>query len=340
MSKQNLLTRLITNEFAAKMLAEQKKQELDFYVAGATGYVGRSLIETLSFVSKQFNLKITIWISERDAIRMQSSFLNFHNIRLLKKDLLVGAVLERPISHIIFLANPQFSNTNSIENNLKSLESKIWIDNLVKYLVKNGSVRLLYASSGAVYSQTKSVSETIGFNETAPLSVNSGDAYGELKKYVELKLNKAIVEQNASIAIPRMFTFYGPNLPLGSNFLIGNLMQAAINNQVISLKSDGSTRRSYMHTYEMSARLLQIIFSDFKGSINLGSPQIISVEKLSLIFKDLFGIRYILNSESKCESFYVPDTSLLVREYGLLPDFSFKDSLIEWFEDERKLAER
>jgi UDP-glucuronate decarboxylase len=339
MSKQNLLTRLITDEFAAKMVSEQKRQELDFYVVGATGYVGRSLIETLSFVSEHFNLKITIWISERDAIRIQSSFLDFHNIRLLKKDLLVGDVLERPVSHIVFLANPKFTN-DCEENNLKTLESKIWIDNLVKYVVKNNSVRLLYASSGAVYRQTNSVSEPIGLNETDPLIANSSDVYGELKKYVELKLNETIVEQNASIAIPRMFTFYGPNLPLGTNFLIGNLMQAAINNQIISLKSDGSTRRSYMHSYEMSTRLLQIIFSDFKGPINLGSSKIISVKELSSLFKDLFGIRYLLNPESKLESFYVPDTSLLEKEFGLLQDFSFKESLIEWFEYERKLADR
>ncbi len=312
--------------------------EPEVYVTGATGYVGRSMIETVSFMREHRNIKLNLWISERDARKFQPPYLAKHNLKVMTKDLLLGSEIDNQISHIIYLANPHFSGTNHRLDEEITNAAKIWIENLVKYCIKHPSTRLIYSSSGAVYDRDKRLTGNMGFKEEDRIQINSKSSYAGFKLFVEEELMKVVVHNNGNVAIPRLFTFYGPNLPLKSNFLIGNLMQSVISNQPIVLKSNGTTRRSFMHSYEMTWRLLQILFSNFQGFINLGSETIFSVSELAEVFNQLFGLQYSLNEKSISESFYIPDTSLLTNRFGPRLNPSFPDSLTHWLNTEKEEA--
>jgi UDP-glucuronate decarboxylase len=338
MSKLEMLDRIVPKNFLESTSLFEKENGPDVYITGSTGYVGRSLIETASFLSKYRRLKLNIWISERDAEKLQRHFLIRHSLNVMTTDLLLESEIDPHISHIIYLANPHFSENNPKDDKEIFTTSKIWIRNLIEHCSRNSSKRLIYASSGAVYNAKKYSRANLGFDEIDPIEIQNASSYAKLKIFAEEELMKAILGNNANVAIPRLFTFYGPNLPLDANFLIGNLMNSAISNHPISLKSNGTTRRSFMHSYEMSWRLLQILFSDFLGPINLGSSKPYSVSELADLFQKLFGVQYKLNAGSISESVYLPDTTLLEKKFGTSPDYSFTDSLTDWFREEKLAA--
>lgn len=156
----------------------------------------------------------------------------------------------------------------------------------LKCALRSG-VRLLYASSGVVYHPENF----------------------ERLQYRQDKLDgeKMCLDSKADVVIARLFTFYGNYLDKQKAITIFN--EAAIKNDPLIIKGDGSTVRTYMHGSEMAEWLWTIMGRGKTGEVyDVGSDVQIDMLGLARDVIKLIGSKspiYIMNGIDPMPN-YVP----------------------------------
>jgi nucleoside-diphosphate-sugar epimerase len=202
----------------------------------------------------------------------------------------------------------------------------------------NPETRLILASSGAVYGSLEA--PTNGFEEgqfnpaVTKLDSIKLSSYGELKTRLEHSLFLGNELGLIRGAAARLFSFYGPNLPLNNNFAIGNFIDDIVNHREISVLSQGKSLRNYQHGLDLALDLISLLVSDFTGSINIGGPQNLSllelIEKLNVISDSPYKIL----GNPGLERNYIPNLELFNQIFTERIQIDLTYGLKNWIEVE------
>jgi UDP-glucuronate decarboxylase len=199
----------------------------------------------------------------------------------------------------------------------------------VKAAVKRPS-HLLMASSGAVYGPTS----TKLFSETD--STGQFRGFGQEKAfYGAAKLNaekcfKRLSGQDLSLTIARCFTFVGPELPLDSHFVAGNLIQNIITRSALQIKAQSPVSRSYLHTDDLVIWLCNLMLNGNPDCpvVNVGSADVVSIQELARKLANHYRLPAdITEFEHEEVDLYAPDVALASR-LGLTPTKNSLDAII------------
>ena len=79
-----------------------------------------------------------------------------------------------------------------------------------------------------------------------------GVAYAEGKRVAEFLLAEASRTGKVQQSICRLFAFSGVGSPFDRHFAKGNFVKDAIDNEEITVRSDGSSVRSYLDSDDMA----------------------------------------------------------------------------------------
>ena len=180
---------------------------------------------------------------------------------------------------------------------------------------------LLMTSSGAVYGPT---SQTL-FSEAD--STGRFDGFGQEKaSYGAAKLDgercfRLLAGQDLNLTIARCFTFVGPELPLDSHFVAGNLIQNIVTRSPLHIKALSPVFRSYLHTDDLVTWLCHLMLHGTPDCpvVNVGSGDVVSIQELARQLATNYGLpANVSDFEHESGDLYAPDVAL-AGSFGLTP---------------------
>ena len=190
-------------------------------IIGSSGFIGRSIIDYLeknNLLSKKFNKLILLTKSKKNKIS-----------KSLKKKYKIIQILA-DIKNIKTIPVSDFIIYTAISKNIN--QDHQCVKNFCKLIKKyKNHCSILYTSSGAVYGVQNNKIKKIKDNQIVSVTNNFNESK---KKYSIVKIKnekilKNLNKNNLKISIARCFAFVGKNIPLTSNFVIGNIIHSILN---------------------------------------------------------------------------------------------------------------
>lgn len=304
------------------------------FVTGGTGFFGSWLLESFIHANSKLSLGAELHVLSRDpnAFRAKAphladdSAVHFHRGDVCDFEFPSGT-----FSHIIHAATtasaqlnidrPSFMLETILQGSRRTLE----------FARQCGAKKFLFTSSGAVYGrQPPELSHIPESYVGAPDPLSPVSAYGEGKRCAEL-LSVLEGQSKFNVVIARCFAFFGPYLPLNSNFAVGNFIRDGLNGGTIQVGGDGTPYRSYLYGADLAIWLWTLLVSGRNGqAYNVGSDLSLSIgdlaHKVAQFSQSQVKVAKIPPSGQKAER-YVPSVERAHRELGLKPRIGLEEGL-------------
>ena len=247
------------------------------FVTGGTGFFGHWLLETLLHADKELNLQVRVTALTRSAdsfLQKSPHIANHPSVSLLEGDIRNFPFPAKPHTHVIHAATdsgssrgdaPAYDLAESIVDGTRRV---------LQFARHTGATRLLYTSSGAVYGRSTNLLHTpeIYLGASDPLLLQS--SYDEGKRMAEHLCVAYAHGTPLEPVIARCFAFVGPHLPLDQHFAIGNFIRAAMQNETIQIKGDGTPRRSWLYMSDLAAWIWRLLVRGQQArAYNVGSDE-------------------------------------------------------------------
>lgn len=261
-------------------------------ITGGTGFIASYFIEILLFANQCFNLNIHITCACRDKKKFNKRFKRYSKFDSLELEVIdfnnfFELNLEYDfVVHGASIATPKLYDSDPVGTILPNAYGTI---NLIKNLNLKKLQCFLFFSSGEIY----------GNSNFAPLSEGSYGTfdpqdnrycYGISKFFAESLLNSYYSQLNFPVKIARIFHTYGPGMNLKDGRVFNDFVLDILNNNNISIKSDGSAVRSFCYISDTVLGLLKIITQGkFNSPYNVGnSSQSLSIKDLAVTLVGLY----------------------------------------------------
>ena len=159
----------------------------------------------------------------------------------------------------------------------------------------------------------------------APDPTDPTTAYGQAKRASEFLCAAAGAAGEIDVVIARCFAFAGPYLPVNSNYAFGNFIRDALAGGPVVIAGDGTARRSYLYTADLSIWLWTLLVKGRSGRIyNVGSDADVSIETLARTIVGIVAPGADVEILGRAQvgtppSRYVPSIDRARTELGLAP---------------------
>ncbi len=273
------------------------------FITGATGFVGKWLLESLLYANDQLKLHVSATILTRNPPRFlrESPHLARHPaVQTIRGEVHDFAFPAGDFAYLIHAAsNHDIAATR----------------HLLEFAARSGVRRLLFTSSGAVYG--KQPANVTHLAEEYAETPTTG--YGQAKRLSELLCVLYAGQYGFSALIARLFTFTGPHLPLNLNFAIGNFIGDALAGRPIRINGDGTPYRSYLYAADLAIWLWTILVrGDSARPYNVGSPYALTILDLArTVAQAAPGTALEISANASHSCNYVPSTLRAEKELGL-----------------------
>lgn len=290
-------------------------------ITGGTGFVGSYLLETVAYLndhilSKACHPYIVTRSPETVASRLPH-LTSRPEFTLIQGD--VRRLQLPPVSwnFVIHAAAPSDA-AFFLQDPLGTVDTIIDGTRALLAVVAQAKVdTFLLVSSGAVYGQQPPERERIREDYGGgPDLCNTRSAYGEAKRLSELLCSIYRERRGVPVSIARIFTLVGPYQDTNSTSAVVDLIRQGLTGDVIIIKGDGESVRSYCYIADAVTALWKILLNAKPGDVfNVGSDQ----EAIS--FRELASrIGLCLEKSVTVEVQGSPSSGILGRRYS--PDIS------------------
>lgn len=257
-----------------------------FFLTGGTGFVGTWLTESLLWANRRLALGISAVLLTRDPDgfhRRAPHLADDPAVTLWAGD---GPAFEYPAGEFPFIVHAATERAfpPDAEHPASTLDRDLAATRRVLELARaRGTRRLLFTSSGAVYGkQPPALSHIPEDYPGAPLSTDTGSAYGQAKRISEYLCACYGQVYGFDAVIGRLFAFVGPLLPLDANFAVGNFIRDAMAGGPVRIAGDGTPYRSYLYAADLAIWLWTLLMRGESGTAyNVGSPHEVSIADLA-----------------------------------------------------------
>ena len=294
-------------------------------ITGATGFVGRSLLDEIGVAIEQgLDVETCIALS-RDPKNAQALLDPLQSRYWLSYEeyFVNKGVPDIGRSDVFFhLAVPASADLNSFHpDEMYSLNVTGILEVIDSVSRQEVPPALLLSSSGAVYGEMPHDLTQIPEGWERPQStIPLSSAYAEGKIVAEEMLREATRKGKCLGLIARLFAFSGVHLPLDRHFAIGNFVRDAVMTQRITIRGTGSPIRSYMDGKDMAQWLLRIVESGSPDhTYHVGSERAISIRDLAA----LVAHRYEMLSHTSVNIEVLDKTSLIDGVSRYVPSTQF-----------------
>lgn len=303
------------------------------FLTGATGFIGKNLLESILWISEKHNLNLEIFSVSRDVEKFFSQYPHFKlhsRFKLYERDI-CGDLNSLPIDKIdltIHAATDVINQKNSLDVLNACVEGTT---NVLNFSNKKGCEKFLLLSSGAIYGAA--IEKLYSFEESHLGAIDlvpskSGYALGK-------QLSEWITHQSGSqsmhVKVARCFAFLGPYLPLNQHFAIGNFIQSALLKENIEIRGDGTPLRTYLYTSDLCIWLLKILLNGSPHCIyNVGGGEVFSIRELADIVKEQLNSSIEINVHqlpSGVVDTYVPNLDKISSELSLRQTVPLREAI-------------
>ena len=174
--------------------------------------------------------------------------------------------------------------------------------NVVQECVKKGVKKVFYSSSACMYPEHNQLDpDNPNCEESSAYPANPDSEYGWEKLFSErlyLAFNR---NHNLNIRIARFHNIFGPmgSWTGGKEKAPAAMMRKAAecnNGESIEVWGDGLQTRSFLYIDECVNAVLRLMSSDFVGPVNIGSEEMVSINKLAQNAIDISGKNITINN--------------------------------------------
>lgn len=232
-------------------------------VTGASGFIGTHLCDKLTNLGHD---PIRFDISEDADITGDLTDIDWFNLELGDLDGVVHLAAKTSVPESI--SNPEEYRITNVEGSRRLFD---WCN-------KIGIPSVVFASSAAVYGDSKSEKKTVG--EEGIL----GSPYAETKLLGE-KLAKEYSSLHTKFVCLRFFNVYGPGQAVNPNYsaVIPSFIARSLKSEDLEIFGDGNQTRDFVHVHDVCEAIIGSLISDIENYavINIGSGKGVSIRKLA-----------------------------------------------------------
>lgn len=280
-----------------------------FMITGASGLIGRCLIDALLLANKTNDLNVKIIAIARNKDSLSAIFreqLNCGSLRLVSHDVtepVNGNDFPERIDYVLHLASNTHPRAYATDPIGTITTNVIGLNNLLLFAKNKKIERFMFASSVEIYGENRG--DTDAFNEEycGYIDCNTLRAgYPESKRVGEALCQAYAKQYDIDVVIPRLSRIYGPTMKLDDSKALSQFIKKAVNKEDIVLKSAGTQFYSYTYVADAVSALLYCLLYGEKGQ-----AYNISDEKSDIHLKDLAHI--LANIAGKEVVFEIPDST-------------------------------
>lgn len=332
---------------ANSSLPWDKLYKKNILIAGATGLIGRCLVDILMQKNRQEGLASHIYALSRSAEYAHKVFpadyfaekeftVVEHNVQ---NPLKLETIAE--LDYVFHLA----SNTHPIAYATEPIETIITniygTKNLLDFCVQHHTKRFVFLSSVEVYGENRGDVARFDEEYTGYLNANTLRAgYPESKRCGEALCQAYITEKGLDIVIPRLPRIYGPTMRESDSKAVAQFIKKAAAKEDIVLKSEGNQYYSFLYVIDAVLGILYILLNGKSGeAYNLADEEHdITLKELARTLAEISGTKVIFDIPDKTESIgYSTATkacldSTKIREAGWKASYNLEKGLRETVE--------
>ena len=300
-------------------------------LTGATGGVGKNLLESLVWLNRSNKLNLEIYAISRSPeifFKNYSHFREYSELFLVSGDIRDEKILfsGTQIDYCIHAAADVINKNGYEELFSACIEGT---SKILKFAKNNRCKNFLLLSSGAVYGRQPQNLAAFSENYIGGVSLSSTQSAYALGKQCSEWLTQQ--EDVMNIQIARCFAFAGPYLPLNQHFAVGNFIKSALAGENIEIQGNGTPIRTYLYTSDLCIWLIKLMLEDGRKNVwNIGGSEPISIKALAELVREEVNPDININIQQPIEldvERYVPDVSKIERELMLKPGVSLREMI-------------
>lgn len=309
-------------------------------VTGATGRLGRYIVETLVDADTRYNLNMRIVgaaRSERKTRQVFAELLELPNVSFLYQDISETIKYDGSVDYIFHTAGPA-APVDFRETAVETLWAHVCgTHNILEFARKHRTRRVFYVSTVEIYGAWQE-NRTIQETDMGPLqNLNCRACYPEAKRLCETMLASYKEEYGIDYCGVRFSHTLGPGISLDDGRAFAEFIQCALEGRDIVLHSDGSAMRTYTYVADGIAAAFLIMEKGKSMLYNVAADEnIISVRDLAQLIARLSpsGKTEVVFGEDAGKLPYLPfklaimDTGR-IQELGWKPQVNIKD-MFQW----------
>lgn len=297
-------------------------------VTGATGFIGNVVIKNL--LQKGYEVHA---VTSQKREEYHNKDIYWHNLDLLNiskiKELFLR-VKPTYLLHLAWYAVPgKYVNA---EENLSWIQSSIEI---LKNFKEFGGERMVFAGTCFEYDLEYGYLK----EDITPSMPNS--LYGTCKYSFENIAQDYCIKNDISFASGRIFYLYGERED--STRIIPYVINNLLDNKIVRC-SHGNQLRDFLNVYDVGSAFVEILESDLRGVVNIGSGKPIRLKDIFLTIGKIIGRENSIDFGSfkpvKTEpTMIVCDNTKLTSETNWVQRYEIHDGLqltIDWWRKQRK----
>lgn len=253
-------------EAAGSGLEWSRLQGSSVLIAGATGLIGRCLVDLLMQKNRKDDLRCHIYAMSRSVRSAREVFpedyFTCDDLTVVEHDVQKPLELETigEIDYVLHLA----SNTHPIAYATEPVDTIITniygTKNLLDFCVRCHAKRFVFLSSVEIYGENRGDVEKFDEAYTGYLNCNTLRAgYPESKRCGEALCQAYIAEKHMDIVIPRLPRVYGPTMRESDSKAIAQFIKKAAAGEDIVLKSEGKQYYSYLYVVDAVTGILHVL---------------------------------------------------------------------------------
>jgi len=287
-------------------------------VTGGAGFIGSHLCRTLLKKGYQVICVDNFFTGNIENIKVLEKDSNFKLIPYDITNTLTGIVTEH-VDEIYNLACPaspihyQFNPIETVKANT------IGIINVLEFAKLNGA-KIFQASTSEVYGDPLEHPQSEKYRGNVN-TLGPRACYDEGKRIAETLFMNYHRRYGLGIRIARIFNTYGPNMAQDDGRVVSNFITQALRDENLTVYGGGEQTRCFCYVDDMVEGIYRMMNSNFKGPINLGNPQEITILELTNKILEI-----ITESRSKIVFNELPEDDPMKRR----PDISLAKANLGW----------
>lgn len=319
--------------------SSEKLRNKRLFLTGATGFIGKSLLESLLWINKNKSLNLEILSISRDPVnffKKYPHFLGHPEFRLYTGDICddIAGLDLGSIDLTIHAATDVTGKITPIHLMRACIEGTT---NVIKAAKEKGCQKFLLLSSGAVYGKQPLNIKCLSESYIGGVDLACSQSAYSLGKQVSEWLVQQSNDEQMEVSVARCFAFVGPYLPLDKHFAIGNFIKSALLGRNIDILGDGTPLRTYLYSSDLCHQLLKILLDSNSGSVwNVGGAEPISIKQLAELVSEELNPAIKINIHKTPVGLmekYIPDLKKTTTELMVKPVVNLRTAIkktAEW----------
>lgn len=285
----------------------QRLQGKSVLISGATGMIGRCLVDTLMLLNEQSDAKVKVIALSRNETRAREVFSAYwedESFEYLSCD--VNSTIPEcgNIDYIIHAA----SNTHPLQYSQDSVgtitANVLGTKNLLDYAVSHKAERFCFLSSVEIYGENRGDVERFDEKYLGYIDCNTLRAgYPESKRVGEALCNAYGQAYGLEFVIPRLSRVYGPTMLSSDTKALSQFIKKAAAGEDIVLKSEGNQKYSYTFvTDAVSGILYTLLCANSGEAFNISDKTSdICLKDLAALLAEIAGSRVVFEVPEETE---------------------------------------